>query len=106
MRRPLEPTDEYAPELARTGGEVVRDLTARRFSHRPSSSHADMMAEYYAAREAWLWQREAYAIGYATEEAEFAMYYPRPLLRDFMKARSQQQPDEGVASSHLRGGAA
>lgn len=37
-----------------------------------------------SADHAWHLAREAEAIGYATEEAEFAERHPRPRLADFM----------------------
>jgi hypothetical protein len=37
-----------------------------------------------AALHAWWLEREAAAIGYATEQAEFEAQHPRPRLRDFM----------------------
>lgn len=37
-----------------------------------------------AANDAWEAEREAVAIGYATEMAEFAALKPRPRLKDFM----------------------
>ena len=74
-----------SPQAARLFASQVRDLTQR---PRPANPHADMMAEYYAAREAWETERASVALYYATEEAEFAATHPRPLLRDFMKARA------------------
>lgn len=41
-----------------------------------------------AADHAWQLQREAVAIGYATEEREFAERHPRPTLGGFMSALS------------------
>lgn len=37
-----------------------------------------------SADHAWWLAREAVAIGYATEEREYAQLHPRPRLRDFM----------------------
>lgn len=39
---------------------------------------------YSCAREAWEQERELIALGYATEEAEYARDRPAPRLRDFM----------------------
>jgi hypothetical protein len=36
------------------------------------------------ADHAWWLEREAVAVGYATEMAEFALQHPRPKLSDFM----------------------
>lgn len=38
-----------------------------------------------SATHAWWLDREATAIGYATEEAEYEAAHPRPRLRDFME---------------------
>lgn len=39
---------------------------------------------WHSANHAWEQEREAVAIGYPTEMAEFAQHKPRPRLRDFM----------------------
>ena len=41
-----------------------------------------------AADAAWQAKREAVAIGYETEESEFAQQHPRPTLGGFMSALS------------------
>lgn len=43
---------------------------------------------WHSADQAWQAQREAVAIGYATEEREFAEAHPRPNLGGFMRALS------------------
>lgn len=77
----MKPTDEYKPDLVFVDGPV-RDLTARRYGE--PSAHSQMMIEYYSARDAWLNRREDAALGYKTEELEFAEADPRPLLKEFM----------------------
>jgi len=42
--------------------------------------------QFYAADHAWWLAREATALGYATEEAEYADQHPRPTLKGFMLA--------------------
>lgn len=45
----------------------------------------DLVTEAWrCADQAWHLAREAEAIGYATEEREYAAHTPRPRLRDFM----------------------
>lgn len=45
----------------------------------------EMVTEAWrSADQAWWLEREAVAVGYATEMAEFAQVKPRPKLRDFM----------------------
>lgn len=39
---------------------------------------------WFAADQAWLMRREEAAIGYATEEAEFAAENPRPTLKHML----------------------
>lgn len=54
---------------------------------RPTRRHwwRDLVTEAWrCADQAWLLAREAEAIGYPTEEAEFARHTPRPRLQDFM----------------------
>jgi hypothetical protein len=46
-----------------------------------------MMAEYYAAREAWELQAEQVTMLYATELSEYRVTNPPPLLADFMRNR-------------------
>jgi hypothetical protein len=58
---------------------------------------AQVMEAYYAAREVWLAGREAYANGYASEEKMYAEMYPRPLLKDFLKAYSYKAQREQAA---------
>lgn len=72
------PTDEYAPVVSISSGKRLRNR-----------AHEQMMEDYYSARDAWLKAREAVALGYATEEQEFAANHPRPLLRDFMRNRER-----------------
>lgn len=48
--------------------------------YRPNHWHALLMDTYTAAA----WQCEATALGYETEEREFALEHPRPTLKDFM----------------------
>jgi len=43
---------------------------------------------WFHADQAWQLQREAVAIGYGTEEREFAEQHPRPNLGGFMRALS------------------
>ena len=44
---------------------------------------------FTCAREAWEQERELVALGYDTEEAEYAEQVPPPRLRDFMVHLSQ-----------------
>lgn len=46
--------------------------------------HADMMAGYYAAREAQEMEAEAYSNGYAIELAEFYERTPRITFRTWL----------------------
>lgn len=50
-----------------------------------SAHHAAVMADFYAARQAWDDSCEVYSKGHATEAAEFAELWPRPRLADFMR---------------------
>ncbi|KAB2809288.1 hypothetical protein F9L07_19810 [Pimelobacter simplex] len=43
-----------------------------------------IVSSWSAADHAWWLHREAVAVGYATEEAEFAAEHPRPTLKAFM----------------------
>lgn len=43
-----------------------------------------IVSHWFAADSAWQLDREATAIGYATEEAEYAAEHPRPTLKAFM----------------------
>lgn len=43
-----------------------------------------IVSHWFAADQAWQLAREAEAIGYATEEAEYAQEHPRPTLKAFM----------------------
>ena len=54
------------------------------------------------ADEAWRARCEAVAIGYATEEREFAQQHPRPTLGGFMRALSTG----ALAPEHIERGAA
>lgn len=49
---------------------------------------------WFMATHAWILEREAVAIGYGTEEAEFEENHPRPRLNDFMHAMSPGRPPE------------
>lgn len=42
------------------------------------------VAEHAAAAQAWWLGREAVAIGYATEQREYAQEHPRPTLKGFL----------------------
>lgn len=79
MRAP-QPSDDYAPVLSMSAGA---------FRRRRNRAHESMMDDYYAARDAWVSAREATALGYATEEQEFAATNPAPRLRDFMRNRQK-----------------
>lgn len=60
----------------------------------PSGRHwwREMVTDAWrCADHAWQLQREAVAIGYATEEREFADHHPRPTLAGFMHALSSGQ---------------
>lgn len=50
---------------------------------------AEMMAAFYADREAYLSTMEAETLGYRTEETEYRASSPMPQLRDYMRLRSQ-----------------
>lgn len=54
----------------------------------PVGSHwwrALVVEAWQAADEAWHRDRETVAIGYDTEEREYAEHHPRPRLGDFMR---------------------
>jgi len=61
----------------------------RRPRHEPLGHHwwREMVTDAWrCADEAWRARCEAVAIGYATEEREFAHAHPRPTLGGFMRA--------------------
>jgi hypothetical protein len=45
----------------------------------------EVLADFYAARQQWDDECEAYSKGYATEAREFAERNPRPRLADFLR---------------------
>jgi hypothetical protein len=67
-----------------SGGPVVvrRDRLGRRIGR--NLWREFVTDSWRAADHAWWLAREAEAIGYATEMAEFAAAHPRPTLRAFM----------------------
>ena len=60
---------------------------------------------WFSATQVWLAEREAVAIGYATEQREYEEAHPRPRLRDFMVELSTGQADlYDLAMSRSAGG--
>lgn len=57
----------------------------RGFCYSTDMTHADLMAGYYAAREAQETQAEAEACGYSTELAEFYERNPRLTFRRYLE---------------------
>lgn len=57
---------------------------------RPNPWHAALMESYTSAAWSWWHHCEATALGYLTEEAEYAEHTPRPTLRDFMVRLSRE----------------
>jgi len=67
--------------------------------YEPNHWHALLMETYTAAAWHWWQQCEAVAMGYETEEREFALEHPRPTLKDFMQQLSREwTEDEDVAA--------
>lgn len=50
-----------------------------------------------AADQAWWLGREAVAVGYATEEAEYKATHPRPTLKAFLVSNRGQRLEERAA---------
>jgi hypothetical protein len=50
------------------------------------------------AHDAWLLQREAVCIGYATEEREYAQLHPRPTFKATLIGLAQTPIHERIAS--------
>lgn len=69
-----------------TGVVTRRDRRGRRIGRNRWREY--VVGEWSCADHAWWLDREAVAIGYATEEAEYAAEYPRPRLGEFMVALS------------------
>lgn len=69
--------------------------------HHCSSSHANLVETYRAAREAWLDAAESSTSLYRTELEEYAAANPPPTFREFLVAFRQEadvdvdQDDEG-----------
>lgn len=55
---------------------------------RPSCGHRTMVETYQLLRIEWEQSLEAYANGYATEEAEFRQMHPPPTFRDWLEQHS------------------
>lgn len=51
-----------------------------------------------AADHAWWMDREAVAIGYETEQAEYATEHPRPTLKAFLIGNAGQRREEADAA--------
>lgn len=62
--------------------------------HPRSTAHAAFVESYRLARHAWEQAREEAAIGYATENAEFARDHPPPTLRGWMDQHPAHHPEE------------
>ncbi len=64
-------------------------------------AHRAMVQEYRLARDAWEQRREDVAIGYATEEREYATWAgdPAPTFGDWLRTRwrRQEPPDDDPA---------
>jgi hypothetical protein len=58
---------------------------------RRNPHHDNLMAGYYAAREAWEIQAEAVTMNYDAELAEYAAANPRPTFRDFLLHQDRER---------------
>lgn len=61
---------------------------------RPNTWVQTCVDAWECATEAWLLEREAEAVGYTTEMAEFEAAHPRPRLQDFMVHMSKRHAAE------------
>jgi hypothetical protein len=74
---------------------IRRDKRGRRIGH--NWWRELIVSSWSAADHAWWLHREAVAIGYETEEAEFAAEYPRPTLKAFMVSLAGTRYAEAAA---------
>lgn len=56
-----------------------------------SDAHAQLVADYTAARQAWWEAMEQATALYATEEAEYRADNPPPMFADFLRDRAGQR---------------
>ena len=69
--------------------------------------HENLMATYYAAREAWKLQAEYVTCGYRTEMAEYRQRHPQPTFKEFLRGGSMIHTSDsagGVAETLQRYG--
>lgn len=83
----------HAPRAHKADGCDLCDCTAW-LDSKPHRWRDDVTDAWMLATQSWLKHREAVAVDYETEKAEFEENHPRPRLADFMRGMSHGAPLE------------